>query len=74
MRTMIQTYGRRPMTPRMTAALPCRYARARTHATSGHSAAESPVRCTPTASGHSSTLANGSVHPVMRLDGPGLST
>jgi hypothetical protein len=36
--------------------------------------AESPVRCTPTENGHSSTLENGSVIPVMRLDRPGLST
>ena len=29
MRTTLQTYGRRPMTPRMTAPLPCRSAHAR---------------------------------------------
>jgi hypothetical protein len=73
MRTMIQTHGRRPMTPRMTAALPCLCARSDARYFRAFRA-ESLVWCTLTATGHSSTIGNGSINPVMRLDGPGLST
>lgn len=34
--------------------------------------AQSLIWCTLTATGHSSTIGNGSVRPVMPLDGPGL--
>jgi len=35
--------------------------------------AQSRVWCTLTANGHSSTIGNGFIRPLMRLDGPGLS-
>ena len=75
MRTMIQPYGRRPMTPRMTAALPlplcarsdARYFRAFRAGKPG------PVHSDRNR-GRSSTLEKGSIHPVMQLDGTELST